>query len=333
MEPNNHLLESLLKNFRLKPWVEEGEHEAYWSSWMEEHPEDLEILEDARAMIRGLPVHVDEIPGQEIDQSFDELSRKLAPSRKVKTLYSAGIYRYAAAIILILIGIFLWNRYDSHQAEIMILTEHTLPGELKQIDLPDSTKVVLNGNSVLEYFDAKDERRVELQGEAHFQVRKIQEESGPKRFVVRTPDPDVAVLGTTFSVSVDSIWTTIVLEEGKVALRNVVAHTGQTELIMKPGEKVIYNSAEGSFSRQEIDAVGYNSWTAHKLSLRNRSVEELIRWFSTTHAIPLRVPEGYSERELTGSVNMENTDTAIKMISMALGLEPVKLNETTWDLK
>ena len=28
-------------------------------------------------MIRGLPVHVDEIPVQEIDQSFDELSHKL----------------------------------------------------------------------------------------------------------------------------------------------------------------------------------------------------------------------------------------------------------------
>lgn len=335
MENKNRLLDDLLNDFRLKAWVEKGEYEAYWTTWKLEHQEDLEVLEDARAILLGIPVQVQEIESDEIDSSFNELRGKLKKSEKESNyVISISFLRYAAAVALIIIGFFIWNTIDPDMDQNITLSEQTKAGELKNIDLPDSTHVVLNGNSALAYYSNTDQRRVELKGEAHFKVQRLNNQGNPWRFVVNTPDLDVEVLGTTFSVGIDSIWTTIVLEEGQVSLRNVSDVDDKNSIfLMKPGEKVVYNSMDGSFTIHPVDAISYNSWTTNKLSLVNRSVEELVRWFSSKHAIEINLPDNYENRELSGSVDMGNKDTAVKMIAVALGLNPVQLSDNMWEFK
>src|SRR5690606_22281551 len=78
------------------------------------------------------------------------------------------------------------------------LTLSTPVGGQYQITLPDGTKVWLNAASTLKYpshFGGK-ERRIELQGEAYFEVAKVEKQP----FVVMSQNQEVTVLGTHFNI-------------------------------------------------------------------------------------------------------------------------------------
>ncbi|WP_236974545.1 FecR family protein [Membranihabitans maritimus] len=326
----NTLLDSLLNDPKFRDWVEKDKNAEYWDHWKKNHPENIEILEDARAIILGLPVNLHQVDNAEIDKHFDALKEKRnqGKERKIRSI-SRGWFKYAAAAaILLFVGLYFLNDFTSSDAENVQLAESTAPGQIKSIALPDSSMVVMNGNTKMQFSSNADRRNLSLDGEAHFTVKKVKGQSGLKKFVIETPDLAVEVLGTVFSVSNDSIWTTVVLEEGKVMLRGKTSE--DDSYIMRPGEKVVFNKLDHSFAVEEIDAVGYNSWTSKKLSLVNRSVRELVRWFDHNYSIKLHIPEEYSDRELTGTVDLNNSETAVKMIAVALGLQPERKSENIW---
>ena len=67
--------------------------------------------------------------------------------------------------------------------------------------MDDGTKIILNRNSRFTYSDAygTDQRKVNLEGEAYFEVAK-----NPERpFIVDMGNASIRVLGTTFSVKAD----------------------------------------------------------------------------------------------------------------------------------
>ena len=71
-------------------------------------------------------------------------------------------------------------------------------GQVREMLLPDGTKVWLNQSSVLKYpraFEGK-ERHVYLDGEAYFEVARNHE----KPFTVKSQAMDVRVLGTSFNI-------------------------------------------------------------------------------------------------------------------------------------
>ena len=67
-----------------------------------------------------------------------------------------------------------------------------------EILLPDGSAVTLNANSKLQYY-THSARKVWLEGEAFFEVKKIPETAEP--FQVVTNDLTITVLGTTFNVN------------------------------------------------------------------------------------------------------------------------------------
>lgn len=324
------LLDRLLKDPEFRDWVEKDKNSEYWHQWKKSHPGEIEILEDARSIILGLPINIQEVDTAEIDKNFEALKGwKSQDSLEKKRNISGGWLKYAAAIaVLLIVGMLYKSDFTSSGKKIVELTESTAPGQIKNISLPDSTMVVMNGNTEIQFLSNEDQRSVSLNGEAHFAVKKILKESGLQKFVIETPDLSVEVLGTIFSVSNDSIWTTVVLEEGKVLLQGKSGE--EDSYFMRPGEKVVFNKMDHSFSVEEIDAVGYNSWTSKKLSLVNRSVGELVRWFDHNYSIKLHIPEEFSDRELTGTVDLNNSETAVKMIAVALGLQPERKSENIW---
>jgi ferric-dicitrate binding protein FerR (iron transport regulator) len=111
----------------------------------------------------------------------------------------------AAAILfipLVLAGIWLFNTrqpFRSSGDQVVYNTVEVPLGMRSSMVLPDGTSVLLNAGSTLKYpvsFQQED-RRVELTGEAYFDVTKDKE--GP--FIVSTSDIAVHVLGTSFNCS------------------------------------------------------------------------------------------------------------------------------------
>ncbi|KIO76872.1 hypothetical protein TH53_12260 [Pedobacter lusitanus] len=110
-----------------------------------------------------------------------------------------------------------------------------------QLNLPDGTKVWLNAATTLKYnvnMASAKERKVELSGEAYFEVAK--DKIHP--FIVQSARQEIKVLGTHFNVDSypDQHMIKTTLLEGSV----LVHQSGFTDLLLKPDQQSI-NSAKG----------------------------------------------------------------------------------------
>jgi len=125
--------------------------------------------------------------------------------------------------------------------------------KIVSINLSDGTKIWLNSESTLRYpvvFNGN-ERRVELTGEAYFEVAPSFIRSGKKRpFYVTANDVTVEVLGTHFNVNnyPDEETIKVTLLEGRVRVgRGQRAAGKDNSVILKPGEQTsVYQTSQPS---------------------------------------------------------------------------------------
>jgi transmembrane sensor len=118
-------------------------------------------------------------------------------------------------------------------------------GSKTTIELPDSSKVVLNSGSSLEYPDhfGEAERTVILHGEAYFDVKKNKQ----KPFYVKTSEATIKVLGTQFNVKAypgeNTMETTLVSGSVEI-LPNQITYNKKRQaykrILLKPNEKVVF---------------------------------------------------------------------------------------------
>lgn len=145
--------------------------------------------------------------------------------------------------------------------------------------LSDGTKVWINAESSLRYpvaFNGK-ERRVELKGEACFEVAK--DEECP--FIVSADGMDTHVLGTKFNVR---SYTTedrhVTLVQGKVQVTNT---NSLTSVVLQPGQDLTYTeTGEEKISR--VNIATYTAWTEGMFYFEDSSLEEIMsslgRWYN-----------------------------------------------------
>lgn len=149
------------------------------------------------------------------------------------------------------------------------------------LTLADGTVVWLNAMSELKYpvrFDGK-ERRVELKGEAYFQVK----HNVDQPFYVGVGDYQVKVLGTSFNVKAyanDDHWETT-LCTGSVKLEDP---TRQKQVILTPGEQAVCSRTSHQIEVKDVDTNLYTAWTKGEFRFDNTSVEEIFtllqRWYN-----------------------------------------------------
>ena len=177
--------------------------------------------------------------------------------------------------------------YDSRQEKNeksgkVVYNEIEIPrgGEFDLV-LADGTQVWLNAESRLRYpveFSGK-ERKVVLEGEAYFQVKK--NPSLPFRVEIR--NQVIEVLGTEFNVSgyKDEVHVYTTLVNGKVK----VATTGR-DMTLLPGEQCVLDTGDGSMIRQQVDVDKIISWKKGKFILEEQTLEQIMqklaRWYDIT---------------------------------------------------
>lgn len=188
------------------------------------------------------------------------------------------LMRYAAflAIPLLLATLTLGYLYlNEPDPEVKYAEVTSTMGTVVRYELPDHSVVWLNSGSKLRYPTVfkKNNRNVELTGEAYFQV-----EADPERpFYVNTPNGlSVYVYGTQFNVAAyeNDDYIETVLEKGKV---NVVTPGGQETITLLPGEQLLYDKQTSQAVRNQVDVYGKVAWKDGKLIFRNTSLEEIIK--------------------------------------------------------
>lgn len=145
--------------------------------------------------------------------------------------------------------------------------------------LADGTKVWLNAESSLRYpvaFDGK-QRRVELKGEACFEVAK----NAACPFIVCADGMDTRVLGTKFNVrSYTSSDRHVTLVNGKVQVTNTA---NQSSVLLQPGQDLTYTPT-GEEKISNVNIATYTAWTEGMFYFEDTKLKDIMsamgRWYN-----------------------------------------------------
>ena len=218
-------------------------------------------------------------------ESIDALAAYRQSQMKIRGLKRTRLHnqliRCAAflAIPLLLASLILGYLYFAEsEEEIRYAEVISTMGTVVRYELPDHSVVWLNSGSKLRYPTVfqKDNRNVELTGEAYFQV-----EAEPERpFYVNTPNGlSVYVYGTQFNVRryVDEEGIRATLVDGSVGF----AKNGQKEdeyIKIEPGYQVRYEEGQ-EVVVQKVKVYNEIAWKNHQFSFERKPLDEIMKDF------------------------------------------------------
>ncbi|QEC40294.1 FecR family protein [Pseudobacter ginsenosidimutans] len=206
-----------------------------WESFLEQQKHNL--------------IHYEET-GMAQPNNSDALLRRTLPGRPARNL---TVKLIAAIIIGIILSTaaYLSIRKKEKETHLLAVVEYKTiyspVGKTTEYTLPDGSKVWLNTNTTLRYPEKFTDcnRKVELNGEAYFDVVKDEE----RPFIVLTDSSETRVLGTRFNV--DAYKGSGIL---KVALLEGAVLVGKRDESvpnkLEPGEQMVFNN--GSFSVEKM---------------------------------------------------------------------------------
>ncbi|MBB5619054.1 ferric-dicitrate binding protein FerR (iron transport regulator) [Pedobacter cryoconitis] len=165
-------------------------------------------------------------------------------------------------------------------------TISTAAGENYQVVLPDGSKIKLNAASSLKYpasFAFQKDRRVELIGEAYFEVAK--DKNHP--FKVKTNAQEVEVLGTHFNISsyADHAITNTTLIEGSVKVSSLSYTEGKERaahtILLKPGEQALQKANNITMVPADIEQA--TAWTEGWFYFKSTNLQDVLseaaKWY------------------------------------------------------
>ena len=197
----------------------------------------------------------------------------------------------------------------------------TNPGMTTRFTLPDGTQVHLNSESVLRYpvNFAKAERRVELEGEAYFEVEK-----DPKHpFVVKTPhETQVEVLGTTFNLeayeSEPELQATLLTGKIRFAYaQGAVMHA----LELKPGHKLIYEVEASKPRVLATNGLAEAAWKDGKIIFDATPLPEALRMLEKRFHVRLNLLNPRLRNEaFTGTFTTQRLEHILEVFQISSGI-------------
>lgn len=165
-----------------------------------------------------------------------------------------------------------------------------------QITLPDGTKAWLNASSSIRFpvAFANNERRVEVQGEVYFQVRKDK----LRPFRVNFGTNEIEVLGTSFNVMnyKDEHAAQTTLEEGSLIVRS-----RNQESKLKPGEQASI-AREGALAVAQVDVSEAIAWKDGLFHFEDAGIEEVMRQAARWYDIEVTYEGPVPKRQFTGTI-------------------------------
>jgi len=188
------------------------------------------------------------------------------------------------------------------------ILETPLGGQYR-VNLSDGTQVWINAGTTLKFpshFSGAN-RKVELQGEAYFEVSK--DSSHP--FLVKSGLQEVKVLGTHFNINSYSNepFITTTLLEGSIQLDN-----GLTQKIIAPGEQASLNS--NTFKVREVEPAMAIDWKNGEFRFKNENLKSILRKLSRWYDVDFIMKNTTSELpNFTGSVSrFDQISVVLKML-------------------
>ncbi len=197
-------------------------------------------------------------------------------------------------------------------AMALVNTLSTAEGEQYQVILPDQTKVWLNASSSIKFpvsFAGLKERKIQLTGEAYFEVSKVfkglQKERIP--FIVVSGKQQLEVLGTHFNVNAYTDEGTIktTLLEGSVQINS--------STVLKPNQQSVLSGDR--IDIREVNAENAVAWKNGIFMFNDEPLEEVMRKISRWYGVKVTF-EDASLRHLSAYGTISKYSTVSKVLEM-----------------
>ena len=316
-------------------WVINANEETdlFWTAFFEANPDKRKAGETARKLLTSIHF-TEEFPEADLmERSFEQHLAEIEGGNEKKVIsirkrfFQSRLLRIAAVfagVLLMLSVVLLFNKDDK---PLLVKTGF---GNIKSLILPDSSVVVMNGNSTIKFskdWNKSSSREVWLEGEAFFDVRHLNQDSTQiekyQQFIVHTAGLTVHVLGTSFDIRQRREKTEVVLQTGSIRVSFAQGKRG--EVVMKPGEKLLYHADEDKLVTGTTNAESFSAWKEKRLLLDDPSVAEVITYLEDVYGkdIILQNPE-LGKRRIEGPIQLTNLDDALFVLSTVLDAAVIK---------
>lgn len=191
-------------------------------------------------------------------------------------------------------------------------TLSTVNGQTYRLQLPDQSKVWLNAASSIKFpasFAGLKNRKVELTGEAYFEISKDKEHP----FIVKTNQQEVQVLGTHFNINTyeDKHNTSTTLLEGSVKITN----EHKKEQLLKPGETALVNNKDNILV-SPADIKSTMAWKNGDFRFNEERIDEIMLKISRWYDIEVSYHGPISKEKFSGKISRnKNISEVLNMLS------------------
>lgn len=234
----------------------------------------------------------------------------LAPKARLITL-SRRAAAVAAAVVAVVMAVeFVVVKHLAADTTTWLVTAENSKG---RFTLPDGSTVWLNADSRLAYdadFARKGHRRVRLEGEAFFDVKR--DTLAP--FEVKMGDLQVRVLGTRFTAShIDEFGIEeVTLQSGSVEVEHLRA---DERIRLLPDQNCTFDASTGLMTVRNVVADNYCSWTGDSIVFDNRTLEEIAVNLEHWYNIRIRIePEVDASVRISFTLRPETLDETLRII-------------------
>jgi len=208
-------------------------------------------------------------------------------------------------------GKLVYTIKDSNSSIQEFNTLSTVNGQQYEVILPDGSKIWLNAASTLTYpanFAKLNKRKVELNGEAYFEVAK--DKSRP--FIVRTDRQEVEVLGTHFNVNSyrneDAIKTTLL--EGSVRVSD-----SKSQKVLLPGQQSLLTDDALRISKVDVDEAV--AWKNGDFIFKNEEFNTILRQIARWYNVEIVNSKHRPDLRLSGTISKsKHLSTVLKALEV-----------------
>lgn len=208
---------------------------------------------------------------------------------------------------------------ESRVAQTYLADHRTATGEIREIELEDGTRVVLNTRSAVALRFSASERRLRLVGGEVMIVSASDPRQQARPFIVETVHGWVQPIGTRFTVRRDASKTQVAVFEGAVRIQPEAAPAA---LQLDAGQRTWFSVA-GVESPSRSDET-QTAWTRGMLVVERMRLADFLEELSRYRAGVIRCDPAIADLRVSGTYPLADTGRILQALVQAL---PIRVRD------
>lgn len=246
------------------------------------------------------------------------IQKKRAAKRQLRI---KKLLRYAAVItLLIATSVSSYIVVSSNFNRVLI--ENQMLSD-KQVELPDGSKILLAQGGTLSYsksFDGK-ERLIDLSGEAFFDIAKDK----ARPFIITTKQTKTKVLGTSFRITENDLYTDITVQSGVVEFMESLNISNKVRLVK--GESARFFE-KNNVLLSKTEHTSNDKFQIKHLEYKNQKLESICKDLNELFNTNIKLGNNQiKELSITTTFEDQDLENILQSISFSLDLDIEKKND------